>query len=89
MRDYSVDICTDPYGNTLAVHLGLCVIDWGKGEFQDWQERKVSWEDQTVLRDSASVVFRSVQEAWGELMEELGQNPEKLKAETKGILSVW
>jgi len=45
MGDYTVDISADPYGNTLAVHSGLCVVAWGKGGFQDWREGKASWED--------------------------------------------
>ena len=89
MGDYSIDICADPYGNTLPVHVGLCVFALGKGGLQDWQEKKVSWEDQTVLSDWSSVIFTSVQEACRELTKELGQDPNKLKSDTRGILSVW
>lgn len=89
MKNYTVDVNVEPYGNTLAVHSAMNVWAAGKGGLQDWQEKKVSWEDQTVLSDWASVIFRCVREACRELIEEVGDNPEKLKAETKGILSVW
>ena len=83
VKGYSIDTSADPFGNTLAVHSSLC-SDY-KPELLP---EKVSWEDQTVLEDWTSVVFRCIQEACTDVGQEVG-TPAKLKAETRGILSIW
>jgi len=85
LKDYSIDTCADPYGNTLAVHVGLCTTQ----KPQEWDKKKPSWEDQTILSDWSTVAFRCVQEACREVMGKLQQDPKALKTDIKGILSVW
>ena len=85
VKGYEIDVCADPFGNTLAVHSAL--VTFKKPE--DWEKKKISWEDQTLLSDWTTLIFHSVQDACRELMKDIGQSPEKLKAEAKGILSVW
>lgn len=85
LKDYTIDVCADPFGNTLAVHVALCTFS----KPRDWEEKKISWEDQTVLSDWSSVIFRCVQDACRELMRRLEQNPELLRTDIRGILSLW
>jgi len=85
VKGYDIAVSVDSFGNTLAVHSGLVIFE----RPADWERKKISWEDQTLLSDWATVIFHSVQDACRELMGNLGQSPERLKAETKGILSVW
>ncbi len=84
-KGYDIQVCADPFGNALAVHAGLVT----SREPSDWYNKKISWEDSTILSDWASVIFRSIQNSCGVVLESLGQSPERMKAETKGILSVW
>jgi len=85
LKDYIIDICADPYGNTLAVHAGLNTLE----KPEDLDAKKVSWENQTMLSDWTSVVFRCVEDACSELMVKLEQDPSLLKRDIKGVLSVW
>ena len=85
LKDYVIDICVDPYGNTLAVHASLNSLE----KPEDLDSKKVSWENQTMLSDWTSVVFRCVKEACSELMAKLQQDPASLNRDIKGVLSVW
>lgn len=84
-KGYEIDVCADPFGNSLTVHAGLVIFQ----KPVDWSEGKISWEDQTLVSDWTSVIFRSIQDACQEIVDNVGQKPEKLKREAKGILSVW
>lgn len=82
--DYEVRICADPYGKVLTVHSSMVAFKYDP----EWR-KKLSWEEQTVASDWATVIFRSCREACEQLMEELGGEKSRIKKEAKGILSVW
>jgi hypothetical protein len=84
-KGYELHVCADPFGNALAVHAGLVTYR----EPTEWYNKKISWEDSTIVSDWTSIIFRSIQDSCRVVLESLGQSPERMKAETKGILSVW
>lgn len=89
LRDYTVDISAEPYGKVLTVHVGVVVAGAIESWDEDgWHREEMSWEEETVLSDWVSVIFRSCREACEELSEDLGkQGP--FKEETEGPLPVW
>lgn len=87
---YNIKVNVQPYGKTLTVNAALTRYDLSfGGRLNDWFQEELEWEDKHVLQNWTSVVFRSVQDACRALAEEQGVSPDRVKAETEGVLSVW
>lgn len=90
MDNYSVDVSVEPYGKTLTVHTALNLYESTlKSQLRDWVQDNLSWEDQTMLSDWASVMFRGVKEACEQVVDEVDTRQDVLANETKGPLAVW